>query len=243
MPHLQNEKKYFLNKRPLLLERKCPFCSSKDSIKAISDVIRDYFRSARDDIKSFDFDHIQKCPFWPMPLHFRNAYSASGFHINRGKLPPYKQALRRISSPRTKLLAARCECLHLIKIDCLALRLDESAHACTRSELRGASCEDWKSAFRQLNFISKKCISYHILTIGTPMLPYRTGLALTRGGGGGVEHLFPPPGHQVVHLPTPPRQNFREEKLSDSKGGGGGTPLPTPRSSGSPLANSPSPKL
>jgi hypothetical protein len=37
-------------------------------------------------------------------------------------------------SPRTKLLAARCECLHLIKIDCLALRLDESAHACTRSE-------------------------------------------------------------------------------------------------------------
>ena len=56
-------------------------------------------------------------------------------------------ALRRISSTRTKLLAARCECLHLIKIDCLALRLDESAHACTRSELRGASCEDWKSAF------------------------------------------------------------------------------------------------
>jgi hypothetical protein len=42
--------------------------------------------------------------------------------------------LRRISSPRTKLLKARCECLHLIKIDCLALRLDESAHACTRSE-------------------------------------------------------------------------------------------------------------
>ena len=28
---------------------------------------------------------------------------------------------RRISSPRTKLLAARCECLHLIKINCLAL--------------------------------------------------------------------------------------------------------------------------
>ena len=24
--------------------------------------------------------------------------------------------------------------------------MDESAHACTRSELRGASCEDWKSA-------------------------------------------------------------------------------------------------
>ena len=29
--------------------------------------------------------------------------------------------LRRISSPRTKLLAARCECMHLIKINCLAL--------------------------------------------------------------------------------------------------------------------------
>ena len=28
---------------------------------------------------------------------------------------------RRFSSPRTKLLAARCECLHLIKINCLAL--------------------------------------------------------------------------------------------------------------------------
>jgi hypothetical protein len=39
VPQLQNEKKYFLNKRPLLLERKCLFCSSKDSIKAISDVI------------------------------------------------------------------------------------------------------------------------------------------------------------------------------------------------------------
>jgi hypothetical protein len=57
--------------------------------------------------------------------------------------------LRRISSPRTKLFAARCECLHLIKINCLALWLDESAHACTRSELRGASCEDWKSALTQ----------------------------------------------------------------------------------------------
>jgi hypothetical protein len=47
------------------------------------------------------------------------------------------------------LLAARCECLHLIKINCLALWLDESTHACTRSELRGASCEDWKSALRR----------------------------------------------------------------------------------------------
>jgi hypothetical protein len=42
--------------------------------------------------------------------------------------------------------APRCECLHLIKINCFALWLDESAHACTRSELRGASCEDWKTA-------------------------------------------------------------------------------------------------
>ena len=56
---------------------------------------------------------------------------------------------RRISSPRTKLLAARCECLHLIKINSSALWLDESAHACTRSELRGASCEDWKSALSE----------------------------------------------------------------------------------------------
>jgi hypothetical protein len=31
-----------------------------------------------------------------------------------------------------------------------ALWLDESAHACTRSELRGASCEDWKSALTNL---------------------------------------------------------------------------------------------
>jgi hypothetical protein len=62
-------------------------------------------------------------------------------------LRPYgNQVLRRISSPRTKLLAARCECLHLIKINISALWLDESAHACTRSELRGVSCEDWKSA-------------------------------------------------------------------------------------------------
>jgi hypothetical protein len=61
--------------------------------------------------------------------------------------------LRRISSSRAKLLAPRCECLHLIKINCLALWLDESAHACNRSELRGASCEDWKSAFRQRLFL------------------------------------------------------------------------------------------
>jgi hypothetical protein len=46
-----------------------------------------------------------------------------------------------------------CECLHLIKMNCLALWLDESANACNRSELqRGASCEDWKSALTQGNF-------------------------------------------------------------------------------------------
>ena len=55
----------------------------------------------------------------------------------------FECVLRRFSSPRTKLLAARCECLHLIKINCLALR----------NELRGASCEDWKSAFKLLRSI------------------------------------------------------------------------------------------
>jgi hypothetical protein len=41
----KNRKKYFLNKRPLFLERKCPFRSSKDSVKAISDVIETpYFK-------------------------------------------------------------------------------------------------------------------------------------------------------------------------------------------------------
>ena len=34
----KERKKYFLNKRPLFLERKCPFRNSKDSVKAISDV-------------------------------------------------------------------------------------------------------------------------------------------------------------------------------------------------------------
>ena len=48
--------------------------------------------------------------------------------------------LRRISSPHTKLLAARCECLHLIKMNCLALRLDESAHASL-----AASCEELRA--------------------------------------------------------------------------------------------------
>ena len=61
--------------------------------------------------------------------------------------------------------APRCECLHLIKINCLALWLDESAHACTRSELRGASCEDWKSALRlRLYRNAVSCILGEILT-------------------------------------------------------------------------------
>jgi hypothetical protein len=35
----KERKEYFLNKRPLFLERKFPFRSSKDSVKAISDDI------------------------------------------------------------------------------------------------------------------------------------------------------------------------------------------------------------
>jgi hypothetical protein len=53
--------------------------------------------------------------------------------------------------------APRCECLHLIKINCLALWLDENAHACTRSELRGASCEDWKSALKPVFHQAEFC--------------------------------------------------------------------------------------
>ena len=33
-------------------------------------------------IKSFDFGRIQKYPFWPMPLHFRNASAASACRVN-----------------------------------------------------------------------------------------------------------------------------------------------------------------
>jgi hypothetical protein len=53
---------------------------------------------------------------------------------------PILHLLRRISSARTKLLAARCECLHLIKISCLSLWLDESAHASL-----AASCEELRA--------------------------------------------------------------------------------------------------
>jgi hypothetical protein len=52
----------------------------------------------------------------------------------------FKDDWRRISSPRTKLLAARCECLHLIKMNSLALRLDESAHVSL-----AASCEELRA--------------------------------------------------------------------------------------------------
>ena len=44
------------------------------------------------DIKSFDFDHIPKCPFWPMPLHFRNAFAASGLYT---KLSVFHSSLLR----------------------------------------------------------------------------------------------------------------------------------------------------
>jgi hypothetical protein len=78
----KERKKYFLNKRPLFLERKCPFRSSKDSVKANFRRYRDpifskIFVRLVNVIKSFDFGHLQKCPFWSMPLHFRNASAAS----------------------------------------------------------------------------------------------------------------------------------------------------------------------
>jgi hypothetical protein len=50
----KERKKYFLNKLPLFL-----------------------FVRLMNVIKSFDFGHIQKCPFWSMPLHFRNASADS----------------------------------------------------------------------------------------------------------------------------------------------------------------------
>jgi hypothetical protein len=62
-------------------------------------------------------------------------------HLSRHKVwLTFLPVLRRISSPRTKLLAARCECLHLIKINCIALWLDESAHASL-----AASCEELRA--------------------------------------------------------------------------------------------------
>ena len=84
----KERKKYFLNERPLLLERKCLFCSSKDSVKAIFHVIeipyfQKFFVRLVNDIKSFDFDHIQKRTFWPMPLQFRNASATSGTMQNK----------------------------------------------------------------------------------------------------------------------------------------------------------------
>jgi hypothetical protein len=59
----KERKKYFLNKRPLFLERKCPFRSSKDSVKAISDVIETpNFRSAREHHKIVRFWSYTKVP-------------------------------------------------------------------------------------------------------------------------------------------------------------------------------------
>ena len=43
---------------------------------ALFEVVKIFVRLVND-IKSFDFGHIQKCPFWPMPLHFRNASAAT----------------------------------------------------------------------------------------------------------------------------------------------------------------------
>jgi hypothetical protein len=74
VPHLKNKKNSWMN----------AFCSSKDSVQC-----KGYFRRYRDSIFSkifvrlvnnirlFDFGHIQKCLFWPMFLHFRNGSAAS----------------------------------------------------------------------------------------------------------------------------------------------------------------------
>ena len=52
-------------------------------MKAIFDVSDSVFSNnfvlLVNDIKSFDFGHMQKCPFWPMPLHFRNVSAASAY--------------------------------------------------------------------------------------------------------------------------------------------------------------------
>jgi hypothetical protein len=91
-------KKYFLNERPLLLERKCRFCTRKDSAKALSDLIDSIFSkiSVRlvNDIKSFGFGHTQKCPFWSMPLHFRNASAASAETNTVFSSPPRQSDVR-----------------------------------------------------------------------------------------------------------------------------------------------------
>jgi hypothetical protein len=47
------------------------------------------------------------------------------------------------------------------------LRLDESAHACTRSELRGASCEDWKSALKR-NFYLANHMTVSLMKLDFP---------------------------------------------------------------------------
>ena len=69
--------------------KKVPFFAvNKDSIKVISDVMETpYFQNIFknflvNDMKSFDFGHIQKYPFLPMPLHFRNASAASEFKFS-----------------------------------------------------------------------------------------------------------------------------------------------------------------
>jgi hypothetical protein len=64
------------------------FAVVKTLLKAISHVIEiPYFQKCFvrvvNDIKSFDFDHIQKRTFWPMPLQFRNASATSGTMQNK----------------------------------------------------------------------------------------------------------------------------------------------------------------
>ena len=55
----------------------------------------------------------------------------------------------RISSPRTKLLAASACMSTFIQSQCWTVNF--TSDASTRSELRGASCEDWKSALSREN--------------------------------------------------------------------------------------------
>jgi hypothetical protein len=67
-----------------------------DKATAMENGLKGHFRRYRDSIfkkifvrlvniiKSFDSGHIQKCPFWSMPLHFRNASAASVYGNMKG---------------------------------------------------------------------------------------------------------------------------------------------------------------
>jgi hypothetical protein len=67
VPHLQNEKSTSWID--------ALFCWKESALFSV--VKKTIFVRLVNDIKSFDFGHIQKYPFWPMPLHFRNASAAS----------------------------------------------------------------------------------------------------------------------------------------------------------------------